>query len=236
MFNRLQLNVKEMQIVANWSTHETNWKNYTKLNLTKARNTGSSGQAALFPILKGLKAEIIFPYIFGKEKGYYLSSTFHSLQGKILPIVGSRLGLVKCPFGVTILAMQEEQWEWIKERKNNLEWWKILSPSSEAQGYLLLLWNMQHHRLVISVIQAGKARLWSWLDSINQSQQQKQLLFPVTHKIIPSLTFLMNVGGIKCLKCEFSQSFRCIPPAAWQCYFNQTTRSESKFSFGDKGS
>lgn len=109
MFNRLQFNVKEMQIVANWSTHETNWKNYTKLNLTKARNTGSSGQAALFPILKGLKAEIIFPYTFGKEKGYYLSSTFHSLQGKILPIVGSRLGLVKCPFGVTILVMQEEQ-------------------------------------------------------------------------------------------------------------------------------
>lgn len=42
MFNRLQLNVKEMQIVANWSTHETDWKNYTKLNLTKVRNTGSS--------------------------------------------------------------------------------------------------------------------------------------------------------------------------------------------------
>lgn len=87
MFNRLQLNVKEMQIVANWSTHKTDWKNSTKLNLTKARNTGSSGQATLFPILKGLKAEIIFPYIFGKGKGYYLSSTFHLPQGKILPIV-----------------------------------------------------------------------------------------------------------------------------------------------------
>lgn len=87
MFNRLQLNVKEMQIVANWSIHETDWKNYTKLNLTKARNTGSSGQAALFPILKGLKAEIIFLYTFGKEKGCYLSNTLHSLQGKILPVV-----------------------------------------------------------------------------------------------------------------------------------------------------
>lgn len=82
MFNRLQLNVKEMQIVANWSTHKTDWKNYTKLNLTKARNTGSSGQAASFPILKGLKAEIFFPCTFGKEKGYYLSSTLHSFKTK----------------------------------------------------------------------------------------------------------------------------------------------------------
>lgn len=42
MFNRFQLNVKEMQIVANWSTHKTDWKSYTKLKLTKARNTGNS--------------------------------------------------------------------------------------------------------------------------------------------------------------------------------------------------
>lgn len=103
MFNRLQLNVKEMLIVANWSTHETDWKNYTKLNLTKTRNTSSSGQAALFPILKGLKAEIIFPYTFGKEKGCYLSITFHSLQGKILPmlVVGwGYLMLVNVPLGL----------------------------------------------------------------------------------------------------------------------------------------
>lgn len=69
MFNRLQLNVKEMQIVANWSTHETDWKNYTKLNLTKARNTGSSSRAALFLFLKRLRAEIIFLIHLGKKRG-----------------------------------------------------------------------------------------------------------------------------------------------------------------------
>lgn len=108
MFNRLWLNAKEMQIGANWSTHETDWKNSTKLNLTKARNTGSSSWAALFPFLKGLKAEIIFPYTFGKEKGY-LSSTPHSLQGKILPIVpcwGRGWGWLHVPLGL-LLAMQE---------------------------------------------------------------------------------------------------------------------------------
>lgn len=57
-------------MVANWSIHETDWKNYTKLNLTRARNTGSSSQAVSFAFLKGLRAEIIFPYTFGKEKGY----------------------------------------------------------------------------------------------------------------------------------------------------------------------
>lgn len=150
-FNRLQLNVKEMQIVANWSTHETDWKNCTKLNLTKARNAGSSSRAALFSFSKGLRAEIIFPYTFGKEKGY-LSSTLRSLQSRILPIAVPLWSRCWGPFGVTILAMQKEQWEWIKERKNNLEWWKILSPSSEAQGCLLLLWNAQHHLLVISVV------------------------------------------------------------------------------------
>lgn len=103
MFNRLQLNVKEMQIVSNWSTHETDCKNCTKLNLTKARNTGSSSRAALFSFLKGLRAEIIFPYTFGKEKGY-LSSTLHSLQSRILPIAvpfwGRCWGWLHVPLGL----------------------------------------------------------------------------------------------------------------------------------------
>lgn len=91
-------------MVANWNIHETDWKNYTKLNLTRARNTGSSSQAVLFPFLKGLRAEIIFPYTFVKEKEY-ISVTLYSLQGRILPLavlcLGQRLGLVACPFGVT---------------------------------------------------------------------------------------------------------------------------------------
>lgn len=50
-----------MQMVANWSIRETDRMHYTKLNLTRARNTGSSSQAVLFPFLKGLQAEIIKP-------------------------------------------------------------------------------------------------------------------------------------------------------------------------------
>lgn len=131
-----------MQMVANWSIHEADWKNYTKLNLTRARNTGSSSQVVLFPFLKGLRAEIFFPYTFVKEKGY-ISVTLYSLQGRILPLAvphwGRGWGWLPVPLGLRILAMQEGQWEWIKERKNNLEWWKILSPSSETQGCLVLL-------------------------------------------------------------------------------------------------
>lgn len=65
-------------MVAIWSIHETDWESYTKLNLARARNTGSSSQAVLFPFLKGLRAEISFPYTFVKEKGY-ISVTLYSL-------------------------------------------------------------------------------------------------------------------------------------------------------------
>lgn len=101
-------------MVANWSIHEADWKNYTKLNLTRARNTGSSSQVVLFPFLKGLRAEIIFPYTFVKEKGY-ISVTLYSLQGRILPIAvprwGRGWGWLPVPLGFRILAMQEGQRE-----------------------------------------------------------------------------------------------------------------------------
>lgn len=115
MFNRLQLNVKEMQIVANWSTHKTDWKNYTKLNLTKARNTGSSSRAALFPFLKGLRAEIIFPYTFGKEKEY-LSSILQSLQGRTLPI-----------------AIPQRGWGWLHVPLGLLSWQCRRSSENELR-------------------------------------------------------------------------------------------------------
>lgn len=97
MFGRLQLNVTEMHMVPNWSIHNTDWKNYVKLILTRARNTGSPSQAVLFPFLKELRAEIIFPCIFGKDKGS-VSVTLHSLQGsewqycQLLPHGGAEPG------------------------------------------------------------------------------------------------------------------------------------------------
>lgn len=224
-------------MVANWSTHKTDWKNYAKLNLTKARNTGNSNRTGLFPFLKALKAEIIFPYTFGKEKGN-LSSTLHSLQGKTLPIVApwwSRgWGWLHVPLG--LLSWQCGRSSENELRKERIIWndGKYYLPLLKHRVAYCFFQNMQHHLLVISVVQAGKARLRFWLDGINQSQQQKKLLFPVTHKITPSLTFLMNVGGVKCLKCEFSQSFRSIPPADWQCYFNQTVDQKANSHLGTK--
>lgn len=64
-----------MQMVANWSIHETDRMHYTKLNLTRARNTGSSSQALLFPFLKGLRAEITL-YIIWQRKGWCQRYTF----------------------------------------------------------------------------------------------------------------------------------------------------------------
>lgn len=99
-----------MQMVANWSIHETDWENYTKLNLTRARNTGGSSQAVLFPFLKGLRAEIGCPYAFGKEKGY-ISVTLYLLQGRILPVAvphwGRDRGWLSVPSGLHILAIRE---------------------------------------------------------------------------------------------------------------------------------
>lgn len=57
-----------MQMMANWSIHETDWKNYIKLNLTRARNTGSSSPEVLFPFLKGLRAEISLIHL-AKKRG-----------------------------------------------------------------------------------------------------------------------------------------------------------------------
>lgn len=133
MFNRLQLNVKEMQIVANWSTHKTDWKNYTKLNLTKARNTGSSSWAALFPFLRRLKAEKILPYTFGKEKGC-LSSTLHSLQGKILPVV---VLFWSRGWGSLHVHLGLLSWQCRRSRENELRKERIVW--NDGKYYLLLL-------------------------------------------------------------------------------------------------
>lgn len=147
MFNRFQLNVKEMQIVANWSTHKTDWKNYTKLNLTKARNTGSSSWAALFPFLKRLKAEIIFPYTFGKEKGYLSSSP----QGKILPIVvpcwSRGWGWLHIPLG--LLSWQCRRGSENELRKERIIW-------NDGKCYLPLL----KYRVAYCFFEIGSIIFW----------------------------------------------------------------------------
>lgn len=150
-FNRLQLNVKEMQIVANWSTHETDWKNCTKLNLTKARNTGSSSRAALFSFSKGLRAEIIFPYTFGKEKGY-LSSTLRSLQSRMLPVavpLWSRCwGWLHVPLGLL-------SWQCRRSSENELRKERIIW--SDGKYYLPLL----KHRVAYCFFEMHSIIFWS---------------------------------------------------------------------------
>lgn len=150
MFNRFWLNAKEMQKGANWSTHETDWKNSTKLNLTKARNTGSSSWAALFPFLKGLKAEIIFLYTFGKEKGY-LSNTLHTLQGKILPIAvpcwGRGSGWLHVPLG--LLSLQYRSSSENELRKERIIW-------SDGKYYLPLL----KHRVAYCFFEISSIIFW----------------------------------------------------------------------------
>lgn len=77
-------------MVANWSLHETDRKTDTKLNFSKARNTGSSSQVVSFR-----DSEIFLP-TFGNENGQarvtaFLTSRQNMASSCIMP--GQRLGL-----------------------------------------------------------------------------------------------------------------------------------------------